>query len=156
LSKKEEELRERFRKEHERHSISSYKISIEDLQTVELLSNRKKLSKGELSSIAFAIQTRQSFLSDDKGALKLALTELDTTMVQSTSLLFGWLFFHDHLADHQKEEIILELEAYGRYMRPHYEDAYKQALKFKLMARSNQSDQSLQSGVSGEAVNPGI
>ncbi len=137
ISKKEEELRERFRNEHERQSIASYKITIQDLQTVEILANRKKLSKGELSSIAFAIQTRQSFLSDDKGAIKLALTELENTKVQSTSLLFGWLFFHDHLADHQKEEIIGDLESYGRNMRQNYEDAYNYALQFRLMSRNN-------------------
>lgn len=83
------------------------------------------------------MQTRQAFLSDDQGVIKLALTELDQTMVQSTSLLFGWLFFHDHLADHQKEQIISELEAHGRNMRQHYEEAYNRALQFKLMAQTN-------------------
>lgn len=136
-SEQEEELRERFRKEYERRAIVSYKISIQDLQTVEILANRKKISKGELSSIVFARQTRQAFLSDDKGAIKLALTELDSTMVQSTSLLFGWLFFHSHLADHQKEQIILDLETLGRNMRQHYEDAYNHSLQFKLMTQNN-------------------
>lgn len=142
VSKEEQTLRERFRKEHERKFIISYKITIQDLQTVEILSNRKRLSKGELSSIAFAMQTRQSFLSDDKGALKLALSEMDSSMVQSTSLLFGWLFFHDHLADYQKEEIIYDLERHGRNMRLHYEDAYDRALQFKLMSRRNVDNQS--------------
>jgi predicted nucleic acid-binding protein len=136
LTTEEEELRERFRKEHNRQLIKSYKITIQDLQTVELLANRKRISKGELSSIAFAIQTRQAFLSDDKGALKLALTEIDNAMVQTTSLLFGWLFFHDYLSDHHKEQIISELETHGRYMRKHYEDVYNRALEIKLMGMS--------------------
>ena len=109
---------------------------------MEILSNRKKIGKGELSSIVFAIQTRQAFLSDDKGAIKLALTELDSTMVQSTSLLFGWMFFHDHLADHQKEQIIMELETHGRNVRRDYEEAYNHALEFKLMTRNKNGDQS--------------
>ncbi len=136
-SREEEDLRERFRKEHERRAIQSYRIAIPDLQAVEILANRKRISKGELSTIVFAMQTRQAFLSDDQGAIKLALTELDQTMVQSTSLLFGWLFFHDHLADHQKEQIISELEAHGRNMRQHYEEAYNRALQFKLIAQTN-------------------
>ena len=141
-SKQEEELRERFRKELECRAIPSYKIAIQDLQAIEILTNRKKIGKGELSSIVFAIQTRQAFLSDDKGAIKLALTELDSKMVQSTSLLFGWLFFHDHLADHQKEQIILDLETHGRSMRQDFEEAYNHALQFKLMAQNNTGNQS--------------
>jgi len=141
-SKQEEELRERFRKEYERRTIPSYKIAIQDLQSVEILANRKKIGKGELSSIVFAIQTRQAFLSDDKGAIRLALTELESSLVQSTSMLFGWLFFHHHLADHEKEQIISELEMHGRNIRRDYEEAYDYALKFKLMAQNNIGDQS--------------
>ena len=141
-SAQEEELRERFRKEHERRAIPSYKIAIQDLQAVEILANRKKMGKGELSSIVFAIRTRQAFLSDDKGAIKLALTELDNTMVQSTSLLFGWLFFHDHLVDYQKEQIISDLETHGRNMRQYYEEAYNHSLQFKLTAQNNTNNQS--------------
>lgn len=140
-TQKEEELRERFLKEHESQTILSYKISIQDLQQVEILANRKRISKGELSTIVFAMQTRQAFLSDDKGAIKLALTELDSTMVQTTSLLFGWLFFHNHLADHQKETIISTLEAYGRNMREHYEGAYDLAIQARLMDQNNMNNQ---------------
>lgn len=128
----EQELRERFRCERDRRAILEYHIAIQDLQTVELLSNRKRISKGELSSIAFALQTSQAFLSDDKGAFRLALTELDAAMVQTTSHLFGWLFYQNYLADHQKEQVISELEAHGRNMRSHYEDAYKRALESRL------------------------
>ena len=138
----EEELRKRFRKENERKALPSYKIAIQDLQAVEILANRKKMGKGELSSIAFALQTRQAFLSDDKGAIKLALTELDNPMVQTTSLLFGWLFFHGHLADHEKEQIILDLETHGRNIRRDYEEAYNRALQFKLMAQNKTASQS--------------
>jgi predicted nucleic acid-binding protein len=137
LSVQEEELRESFRKENQSGAIKDYKISIQDLQTVEILENRKRLGKGELSAIVFAIRTRQAFLSDDKGAIKLALTELSQNLVQSTTLLFAWLFFHGHLADPQKEQIILELEKHGRNMRKHYEGAYNRALEFKLVAQSN-------------------
>ena len=78
------------------------------------------------------MKTRQAFLSDDKGAIRLALTELDPTMVQTTSHLFGWLFFYGRLVDHDKEQIISELELYGRNMRKHYEEAYSQALETRL------------------------
>ncbi len=42
---REETRKKRFRCEH---------LSISDLQEIEILENRKKLGKGELSSIAFA------------------------------------------------------------------------------------------------------
>ena len=67
---------------------------------------------------------------------------MNSTMVQSTSLLFGWLFFHGHLADYQREEIIGDLELHGRNMRQHYEDAYNSALHLKLMNRNNADNKS--------------
>jgi predicted nucleic acid-binding protein len=139
-SKQDEELRERFRKEHDSGIIPSHKISIQDLQAIEILSKRKRIGKGELSAIVFALRTRQAFLSDDNGAIKLALTELDLNLVQSTSLLFGWLFFNGQLMDHQKEQIILELEDHGRYMRKHYEEAYHRALQYRIMDLGSSND----------------
>lgn len=144
ITAEEEELRNRFRKEYDRQTIKNYKITIQDLQTVELLANRKKIGKGELSSIAFAIQTGQAFLSDDKGAIKLALSEIDSAMVQSTSHLFGWLFFMGYLVDHHKEQIVSELESFGRYIRNHYEEAYSHALEIKLAALKDQDHPSSQ------------
>ncbi len=143
LTPQEHELRERFRYERDRRAIVEYRIAIQDLQTVELLSNRMRISKGELSSIAFAVQIRQAFLSDDKGALKLALTALDSVMVQTTSHLFGWLFYQNHLADHQKEQVISELEEHGRNMRSHYEDAYNRALELRLASQGGFQSASL-------------
>ena len=46
---REETRKKRFRCEH---------LSISDLQEIEILENRKKLGKGELSSIAFARKTQ--------------------------------------------------------------------------------------------------
>ncbi len=79
-------------KEIDKGKFPIHHISIEDLQEIEILENRKKLSKGELSSIVFAKKIRQAFLTDDQGARKLAETILDKKMVQTTPQLFGWLF----------------------------------------------------------------
>src|SRR5690606_37031569 len=76
----ERELMKRLRRETDQRKIVSYNIDIADLQTVEVLENRRRLSKGELSSIAFAQKTGQAFLTDDQKARKLAETVLPKRM----------------------------------------------------------------------------
>ena len=56
------ELQDRFRGVHARREIETFDLDVEDLQEVIVLERRKKVSKGELSSIAFAKKTSQSFL----------------------------------------------------------------------------------------------
>ena len=129
---KEIELKERFIQEQKKR-IKSYSISIEDLQTIEVLSNRTKVSKGELSTIVFAKKTQQAFLSDDKQAIRLARSELDNAKVQTTPHLLSFLFYNGHLLDHDKDVIMNEHKSFERGgMRIHYENAYLLALKYRL------------------------
>ena len=64
----DQELQRRLIAAMEQKEIEPYSIDIADLQEVIVLENRKRVSKGELSSIAFAKKTRQAFLTDDQGA----------------------------------------------------------------------------------------
>ncbi len=78
------ELQRRLRSKLADGSIAAYPIELEDLQQIDVLRNRKKLSVGELSILVFAGKTQQAMLTDDKGAQKLALTHLTADAIQST------------------------------------------------------------------------
>jgi len=136
-SKKDVELQDRFRNECRRGAFSSHHLDIEDLQDVMILENRKKLSKGELSSIAFAKKTRQAVLTDDQKARKLAEQVMDRQMVQTTPHLFGWLYFTNRLSDGDRAEIIAEHEKYNGRLAPYFEIMYREALRCRLMAQSS-------------------
>jgi hypothetical protein len=116
-------LQSRLRCEIESGTIRQYGISIDDLQQVDVLAMRKRVSKGEISSIVFAKKTRQAFLSEDDGAVKLARTELELAMVQTSTLLFAWLLYHSWLDPSQCETVVSDLEACGRGLRQRYESA---------------------------------
>ncbi|MFN3191261.1 MAG: hypothetical protein ACE361_12110 [Aureliella sp.] len=127
------ELMNRFREQEASEEIVSVDLSISDLQSVELLENRKRLSKGELSSIAFAKKTGQAFLTDDQKARKLATQVLDTNSVQTTPHLFAALFFNNYLSDTDKQEIIEEHVNMDRPLAQFLEEAYLEALRCRLM-----------------------
>jgi hypothetical protein len=112
-----------------------FNLEIEDLQEVEILEKRKKLGKGELSSIAFAKRTHQAFLTDDKNALKLALEVLPTGRVQTTPDLFCWLVFEQFLGDSDKQVVISEHESLERPLREQLEESYSIALQYRLASR---------------------
>jgi hypothetical protein len=65
------ELQSRLREKLANGSVRSHAIDIEDLQDVEVLRNRKRVSVGELSVIVFARKTQQAVLTDDVKAQKL-------------------------------------------------------------------------------------
>ncbi len=50
----DQELQRRLKTKLQQNEIKSYSIEIADLQDVMVLESRKRVSKGELSSIAFA------------------------------------------------------------------------------------------------------
>jgi len=100
------ELKARMKKEHDDNRIMACDLDVADLQGVEILENRRKLSKGELSSIVFAKKTQQAFMTDDQKARKLAQTELAADRVQTTPHLLGWLLFERRITDGDKDEII--------------------------------------------------
>jgi hypothetical protein len=127
------ELRRKLTAAISNQQIRVHSISLEDLLEVELLENRRKLGRGELTTIAFAKTTRQSAFSDDKRARSLATAVLGPARAQWTAQLLGWLCYNGRLVDHECKAVEGELAAYGRSMSPHLENAYRSALHAKLL-----------------------
>jgi len=132
-TEKEIELQERLRRQYSEDIFPSFHLDIEDLQDVIVLENRERLSKGELSSIAFSIKTQQAFLTDDQKARKLAGEVMDSNKVQTTPHLFGWLCFTNRLGDGDKDNIIQEHRQFNRPLAPYFEEMYMEALRCRLM-----------------------
>lgn len=112
-----DELQKRLQTKVAAGKITFHAIEIEDLQEVEVLENRRRLSTGELSVIVFAKKTRQAVLTDDVGAQNLARAELGASLVQSTAHLFAWLYFNSQMGDSDKEQIQADLHGLCRSLK---------------------------------------
>jgi hypothetical protein len=130
------ELQGRLRRELRSGGVMACSINIEDLQDVDALEKRKRVSKGELSSIVFAKKTQQAFMTDDKKAAHLARTMIPIAKVQSTPHLLGWLYFTGRLLDPDKGTILAELAELKRNLQRQIEAAYDEALRCRLMAQT--------------------
>jgi len=128
----DQELQSRFRKEEVNGQFLSYGVDLEDLQDVGILQKRKRLSLGELSSIAFAKKTKQAFLTDDQKARRLAEEVLQPDQVQTTPHLFGWMLFTGALQDSDKDDVIKEHSAMKRPLAKFFEEMYLWALQQRL------------------------
>ena len=135
-----QELQRRLRGRIANGSIQWHPIDIEDLQELEILRNRKRVSVGELSVIIFARKTRQAVLTDDIGAQKLARQELGAALVQSTPHLFAWLYFNSQMNDADKDQIVTDLQSLGRSLHPHLNVYHTEAQRCRALA--NQPNQS--------------
>jgi hypothetical protein len=129
-----EELQRRLKARLADGSITAHPIDIEDLQDVEILRSRKKLSIGELSVIVFARKTAQAILTDDRGAQNLARTALAVNTVQSTPHLFAWLYFNSLLSDSDKEQVAADLLLLSRSLKPHLENYHAEAQRCRAIA----------------------
>jgi predicted nucleic acid-binding protein len=136
LSLEDQELQSRLRKEMVNGQFRCFGADLEDLQDVEILQNRKRLSLGELSSIAFAKKTTQAFLTDDQKARRLAEAVLGTDYVQTIPHLFGWLLFIGSLQDSDKDQVLREHAAMKRPLGRFFEEMYLWALEQRLKSSS--------------------
>jgi hypothetical protein len=127
----EQTLMDRLRAEQRRGVFQAHSCGIEDLQAIELLEMRKKLGKGELSSIAFAMKIRQGFITDDRKAWQLA-KDSGHPHAQTTPHLFSWLIFTGRLGDCDKDIVIAQHVDAGRHIARHLETAYEIALQCRL------------------------
>ena len=127
------ELMRRLTHEQGRGGFAAYSCDIGDLQAIRLLESRKRLGKGELSSIAFAMKIGQAVITDDKKARKLA-EDSGHAHVQTTPHLFSWLIFNRRLGDSDKERVIEQHKEMDRPLAPHFENAYEMALQCRLNA----------------------
>lgn len=133
ITVEEKELMDRLRLEQNRGVFKDYSCDIGDLQAIKVLESRKRLGKGELSSIAFSMKIGQAVITDDMKARKLA-HQSGHTLTQTTSHLFAWLIFSGRLGDSDKVTVIAQHQAMQRDIAPHLERAYEMALQCKLNA----------------------
>ena len=125
------ELMRRLAREQGRGGFAVYSCDIGDLQAIKILESRKRLGKGELSSIAFAMKIGQAVITDDKKARKLA-DDSGHALTQTTPHLFSWLIFNGRLGDSDRGAVIAQHEAMERPLAPHFEAAYDMALQCRL------------------------
>jgi hypothetical protein len=128
------ELIRRLTKEQSLGGFAAHSCDIGDLQAIKLLESRKRLGKGELSSIALAMKVGQAVMTDDKRARKLA-EESGHPLAQTTPHLFAWLIFKGRLSDSDRAMIVDQHKAMGRPLAPHFDTAYSLALQCRLNAR---------------------
>jgi hypothetical protein len=124
------ELQRRLRSERTNGFFKSYSLALEDLQEVEILEKRKRLSKGELSSIVFAKRTGQAFMTDDQKARRLAF-EVIPGLVQTTPHLLGWLLFEGALKDSDRTVVIAEHEELELPLGKYFEETYLIVQQFR-------------------------
>lgn len=127
----ERELMNRLRAEQKHGTFMDHSCSIEDLQAIKVLENRKKLGKGELSSVAFAMKIGQAVITDDIKAKQLAI-DSGHLLAQTTPHLFSWLIFTGRLNDGDKVTVIAQHAEMGRHLAQHFQTAYEMALQCKL------------------------
>ncbi len=127
-----QEFRGRLKEEILQGNFKKYDISVEDLQEIEVLQKRKRLSKGELSAMVFAKKTGQEFMTDDKKARVLASEYLGCNKVQTTPHLFGWLFYNGILIDGDKSIILEDHVKMERPLADYLEEMYLEAMKLRL------------------------
>ncbi|WP_186007436.1 hypothetical protein [Pseudomonas lactis] len=124
------ELRERLKREQQRGRFQAHSCTINDLQAIADLENRKRLGKGELSSIAFAMSIRQAFITDDKKARKLSV-DVGNTLTQTTPHLHSWLIFKNLLTDTDHGTVTSQHQSMGGTLGPHFNTAYDLALQYR-------------------------
>ncbi len=127
----EQILMDRLQVEQRSGVFQPHSCSIEDLQAIKILETRKKLGKGELSSIAFAMKIHQGFITDDRKALQLA-KDAGNPYAQTTPHLFSWLIFTGRLGDGDKDIVIAQHVDAGRHIAQHLQTAYEMALQCRL------------------------
>ena len=138
-STEEQELQQRLRKAISRREIVVCPLEVDDLLEVECLEKRKRLDKGELSSMALAKRLQQGFMTDDQGARDLAEAALSVP-VQTTPHLLGWLFFTERLTDADKDIVIAEHQAVQRPLSKFFEVMYLRALEYRQMASAQRHE----------------
>lgn len=129
----ESELVRRLKQEQSRGGFATQACDIADLQSIRVLESRKRLGKGELSSIAFAMKIGHAVITDDQQARRLA-TDSGHALTQTTPHMFSWLIFNGRLGDSDKGTVIAQHASMGRPLAPHFERAYEMALQCKLNA----------------------
>lgn len=126
-----------LKKNIENKKVEVHHLTIDDLQEVAILQQRKRLGIGELSSIAFAKRTSQSFLTDDQNARKLAKIILGNDRVQTIPQLLGWLFVNQCLSQIDLYEVIRDHESHERPLKKYFIEVYDECQRINLLLKAN-------------------
>lgn len=129
-----QELIDRLRAEQKCGAFQAHSCGISDLQAIQVLESRKRLGKGELSAIAFAMRIGHAVITDDMKARKLA-HQSGHALTQTTAHLFSWLVFTGRLGDSDKDVVISQHQAMEQDLGPHFERAFAMALLCKHNAK---------------------
>lgn len=112
------ELRRRLNEQREGGAFTTVDLPLDDLREVGRLRDRRRLGLGELSAIAFARRIGDvAFLSDDRGAQKLAAEVIAPALVQTTPHLLGWLVFTSRVSDGDVDVVVSQHVAMKRPLR---------------------------------------
>lgn len=133
-SPEETELIKRLKSERAANRFQTFQLTIDDLLDLEVLETRKRLGKGELSTIVFAKRTALAIITDDQKARRLACAELGAATVQTTPQLLGWLVLNQRLSDGDVDRIIVEHQQMQRPLSKYFREAYELALQYRLNA----------------------
>lgn len=127
------ELQKRLCIEQALGGFPSHSCSMADLSVVSALEQRKKLGKGELSSIAFAMRIRQAVITDDLKAAKLARAS-GHDLTQTTPHLLAWLDFNGTFTEVEKQDVLTQHIALNGSLAEHLARAIEMAGQCKANA----------------------
>lgn len=125
------ELMSRLTREQSKGGFKAHSCGIDDLQAIKILESRKRLGKGELSSIAFAMKIGHAVITDDQKARKLA-EDSGHALTQTTPHLFAWLIFRGRLGDSDHATVQAQHLAMEGPLAPHFDRAYEMACICRL------------------------
>lgn len=123
------ELKRRLRQEQAAGRFETHPCTIDDLQAIGLLADRRALGIGELSSIAFALKIRQGFLSDDRKAFDLAI-DRGVAATQNVPEMLEWLVFTGGMSDAEALGAIEEHKAMARSLAAQLNAARQRAIAY--------------------------
>ena len=131
------EMMERLKSDIQSGGFPVEPCSLDDLAVVSNL-EISGLGSGELSCMAVAYRVRNiAIMTDDQQARKVASIILKLT-VETTPYLYAWLYYRQYLSDSDHSKIITEHETYRtRPLTIFLQEAYEEAMRFRLMDRSN-------------------
>lgn len=129
----ERTLIERLRRARAQGLFKAHSVDIADLQG--LASLRRRMGKGELSAIAFALKIGQAVLTDDQSARRGA-AEAGCRFVQTTPHLLSWLLFRGRLGDTDLLTVIDQHEAVEGKLGRHFREAAMLARQCQINTRS--------------------
>ena len=105
-----------------------HSCNLDNLQIISMLEGRKRLGKGELSSIAFAMGRGLAVLTDDQGARKLS-SAAGNHPTQMIPHLHSWLIFTRKLDDSDHSNVLNQHRQMEGSLARHLQDAYFLALQ---------------------------